>query len=89
MGAIVRFTCTACGYRSRELLLGPGSSAETGVRVLVSCAACRTLRAVARDAVPRGCRSHRRLFTVHDHEAPVPCPRCQRLIQPTFEGIWD
>ena len=84
-----RFTCIACAYRSRQLLLGCGESAESGHRLLVSCAACKTLRVVDSAAVPLGCRSHRRPFLVHDDESAVACPRCAHLAELDMEGFWD
>ena len=89
MGLMAKFECDGCGYKTKELLLGPAPyPAEFDPR-LASCASCKTLRVVDARAATRGCGRHKKAFVIHDDEENVPCPRCGATTRCVPGALWD
>jgi len=74
VGLIGTYLCTACGYRSRPVLLG--AYGELYDRVLGTCATCAEIVPFDPDVTfcDRCGRSLLRLSETEEGE--VPCPRC-------------
>jgi hypothetical protein len=89
MGAVLRFSCTGCGYRTEELFLGPAPRPHEYDPVLVTCAACRVVKVIDRQDLPAGCTEHGAAYDVLDDDGAIPCPRCGREMQRDPIAIWD
>lgn len=89
VGLLASYECAACGYRTKELTLGPGPDRATFDPTLVSCPSCKTLRVVDARAVPAGCAAHRKPFVVHEDEQHPPCPRCGTPLTQNPSALWD
>jgi len=77
----LKYACSGCGFASRELSLGPAPRPDKFDPVLVSCDRRKTLRAIHLPDAKRGCRKHRRPFTILDENKNVACARCGRPMQ--------
>jgi hypothetical protein len=89
MGALVEYSCPACGYQSEALALGLAPYPDRYAPCLVSCPECRKLQAVDVRKVPEGCRKHGVPFVEHAEGKPVPCPACGGALAEGFAGLWD